>query len=160
MPYVSPRGNVKTTAPPRRKSTAPMFKEAEGDYEQGLAHMASKELGEVIEGRDEDPEVEAVMEGLDHWSGWTSIQPHKHHLDGTRVFEDDEGGSFDPFEDVDEAMARLKMEDVDESMKNNVFVNEHEVDSETGSSDKKDPLRPDVDVEMKDEMPQKTEVVA
>ena len=157
MPYISPRGNVKAAAPPRRKSTAPLFKEAEGDYEQGLAHMASKELGEVIYGRDEDPEVEAIMEDLDHWTGWTAVEPHMHHQDGTRVYEDDEGSSLDPIEDIDEAMARVKMENVDESLKYGILVDSQEVPSDATWSGEKDSLSPaltaDIEMEAMQEEP-------
>jgi hypothetical protein len=63
MPYVSPRGTVKTTAPPRQQQPPP---EEAVQGEEPSEHAPSAELGEV-NSRDRDS---SIVEELEHWKGW------------------------------------------------------------------------------------------
>jgi hypothetical protein len=116
MPYVSPRGLVKAAAPPRRKSTAAMFKDAGPDHDQALENEAGRVFLDVS---DLDPEAAEMMEEMGHWTGWTSTVPHQHHLDGSRVFEDEDGdgSSVDPIDELGHAMERTEIAGPDASGK-------------------------------------------
>lgn len=75
MPYVSPHGVVKATAPPRKKTQLSITRENVDDGNddgQQKQHVPSINLGEVLEGRDADPEV---AEEMGHWGGFEE----KHH---------------------------------------------------------------------------------
>jgi hypothetical protein len=75
MPYVSPHGVVTATAPPRKKTQpveSPETADDENDDGQQIQHVPSIDLGEVLEGRDADPEV---AEEMGHWGGFEE----KHH---------------------------------------------------------------------------------
>jgi len=70
MPYVSPRGAVKSTIPPRRQRL-PL--EDSTDIAKPEEHVPSADLGEV-NSRDGDP---FIIQELEHWKGWSV----KHEID-------------------------------------------------------------------------------
>jgi hypothetical protein len=75
MPYVSPHGVVKATAPPRKRSSAESRSQLNGEekMEESQNNVPSNDLAqEAYEGRDEDPEVKQEME---HWGGFKA----QHH---------------------------------------------------------------------------------
>lgn len=88
MPYVSPRGNVKEKIPPKKAPT---------NTTDGISapHQPSAELGEILASRDIDP---AVVDSMDHWSGWKSPQ---HVIPD----EDELYASIDPLDELKQKVA-------------------------------------------------------
>lgn len=84
MPYVSPHGVVKASAPPREKTQTIESAEKQDDIDEEVEkkeHIPSVDLGEVLEGRDGDPEV---AEEMGHWSGFRG---QKHELPDEKEYE-------------------------------------------------------------------------
>jgi len=68
MPFVSPRGLIKTKAPESKPNKPAETKQsAQSEDVEVKAHEASAALGEV-NARDRDP---SVVEGLEMWKGWS-----------------------------------------------------------------------------------------
>jgi hypothetical protein len=65
MPYISPRGAVKSTIPPRRQRPPP---EEPTNIAKPEEHVPSADLGEV-NSRDRDP---SIAQELEHWKGWSA----------------------------------------------------------------------------------------
>jgi hypothetical protein len=84
MPYVSPRGTVKSTIPPKHKAPP----EEPAKIEKPVAHNPSVELGEV-NSRDRDP---SIVQELEHWKGWGA----KHEI------AKDEKEDMDPLDENEE----------------------------------------------------------
>jgi hypothetical protein len=64
MPYVSPRGKVRSSIPPRQRPTP----KKPTTFEKLEEHVPSVDLGEV-NSRDRDP---SIVEELVHWKGWNA----------------------------------------------------------------------------------------
>lgn len=71
MPYVSPRGNVKAGSPAQIAESFQAYKQRRNAaYAAASSHTPSKELGEILYGRDADPEIVQLMNTLENWSPW------------------------------------------------------------------------------------------
>lgn len=89
---------MKATAPPRKrpqvaeKRASEETVEEDDDYEVGDKHVSSVDLGEVLEGYDEDPKVEREMK---HWGGFNN---QHHDLPDEKDYELEE--TLGPGDDV------------------------------------------------------------